>query len=103
FFDLCKGGHVEALGEVKYFKLTGISGSYLRADRSGTALQRISAVCFQTKEALDAYLQRLEDLQMYDHRRLGKQMDLFSFQDVAPGMPFFHAKGLKICNALISY
>lgn len=103
FFDLCKGGHVQALGEVKYFKLTGISGSYWRADRSGTALQRISGVCFETKEALDDYLKRLEDLQMYDHRRLGKQMDLFSFQDVAPGMPFFHSKGLKVYNTLISY
>ena len=103
FFDLCKGGHVDALGEVKYFKLTGISGSYWRADRTGTALQRISGVCFETKEALDAYLQRLEDLQMYDHRRLGKQLDLFSFQDVAPGMPFFHAKGLKVYNTLINY
>jgi threonyl-tRNA synthetase len=103
FFDLCRGGHVDQMGEVKYFKLMHISGAYWRADRSGTPLQRISGVCFETKEALDQYLQRLEDLQMYDHRRLGKQLDLFSFQDVAPGMPFFHSKGLKIYNTLINY
>lgn len=103
FFDLCKGGHVDALGEVKYFKLTGISGSYWRADRSGTALQRVSGVCFESKKALDDYLQHLEDVAKYDHRKLGKQLDLFSFHDVAPGMAFFHDKGLKVYNLLIDY
>jgi threonyl-tRNA synthetase len=103
FFDLCKGGHVASTGEVKYFKLTSISGSYWRADRSGTALQRISGVCFESPAALDAYLQHLEDVQTYDHRKLGKQLDLFSFDDVAPGMPFFHHKGLIVLNKLIEY
>ncbi len=103
FFDLCKGGHVVSTGDLKYFKLTGISGSYWRADRQGTALQRISGVCFESQAALDAYLQHLEDVATYDHRRLGKQLDLFSFDDVAPGMPFFHHKGLLVLNKLIEY
>ncbi len=103
FFDLCKGGHVEALAEVKHFKIVGISGSYWRANREGTQLQRISGVCFATKEELDAYLKHLEDVQRYDHRRLGKQMDLFSFHDVAPGMPFFHHKGQVVYNLLVDY
>lgn len=103
FFDLCKGGHVQTVGEIKHFKLTGISGAYWRADRQGTALQRISGICFATQEELDAYLKHLEDVAMYDHRRLGKQLDLFSFHEVAPGVVFFHDKGLKIYNTLIDY
>ncbi len=103
FFDLCKGGHVESLGEVQHFKLTAISGSYWRADRNGIPLQRITGICFATKEDLEGYLKRLEEVQLYDHRRLGKLMDLFSFHDVAPGMPFFHAKGLAIYNKLVDY
>jgi threonyl-tRNA synthetase len=103
FFDLCKGGHVESTGKIKHFKLTNISGSYWRANREGEQLQRISGVCFLTKEELDAYLQHLEDVQKYDHRRLGKQLDLFSFHDEAPGMPFFHQKGLAIYNKMIDW
>jgi len=103
FCDLCKGGHVESTGQVKYFKLTGISGAYWRADREGTALQRISGVCFASKNELDAYVQHLEDVQKYDHRRLGKQLDLFSFNDVTPGMPFFHAKGMVVLNKMIEF
>lgn len=103
FFDLCRGGHVEALGEIKHFKLTGISGSYWRANRDGIALQRISGVAFATAEALQAYLDRIEQAKLYDHRRLGKQLDLFTFQDEAPGLPFFHHKGLIAYNALIDY
>ena len=85
FYDLCKGGHVAATGEVKHFKLQTISGSYWRADREGTALQRITGVCFASKADLDAHLKHLEEVQLYDHRRLGKQLDLFSFNEVAPG------------------
>ncbi len=103
FCDLCKGGHVASTGEIKYFKLTNISGAYWRADRQGTALQRISGVCFATQKELDAHLQFLEDVQKYDHRKLGKQLDLFSFNDVAAGFPFFHSKGLVIYNKLIEY
>ncbi len=100
FFDLCKGGHVASTGEIKNFKLTNISGSYWRADREGIALQRISGLCFEKPKELEAYLKFLEDVQTYDHRRLGKQLDLFSFHDVAPGMPFFHHKGTIVLNKL---
>lgn len=103
FFDLCRGGHVEELKEVKYFKLVSISGSYWRADRNGQALQRISGICFASQADLDAYIQRQEDLQAYDHRRLGKQLELFTFHDVSPGVPFFHHKGLLVYNQLIDF
>ena len=103
FYDLCKGGHAASTGEVKHFKLQTISGSYWRADREGTALQRITGVCFATKADLDAHLKHLEEVQLYDHRRLGKQLDLFSFNEVAPGMPFIHPKGLVVYNKMIEY
>jgi len=103
FFDLCKGGHTASTGNVKHFKLTGISGAYWRANRDGIPLQRITGIAFLTKEDLDAYLKRLEEVQLYDHRRLGKQLDLFTFHDVAPGMPFMHHKGLIVYNKLIDY
>ncbi len=103
FYDLCRGGHVNSTGKIKHFKLTSISGSYWRANREGIALQRITGIAFETKEDLDAYLQRLEEVKMYDHRRLGKELDLFSFHDEAPGMPFFHHKGLLVYNKLIEF
>lgn len=103
FIDLCKGGHVASTGELKHFKLIGVSGSYWRADREGTKLQRISGVAFETKEELDRYLARIEEAKLYDHRRLGKQLNLFSFHEEAPGIVFFHAKGTRIFNKLIDY
>lgn len=103
FFDLCKGGHVDSIGDIKFFKLMGISGSYWRADRNGQPLQRISGVAFETKEEMDAYFKRLEEAKNNDHRSLGKQLDLFSFHEEAPGAPFFHAKGLAIFNELINF
>ena len=83
--------------------LTGVSGSYWRADREGTALQRVSGIAFKTKEDLKNYITLIEEAKLYDHRRLGKQLDLFSFHDEAPGMPFFHDKGTKIFNGLIEF
>jgi len=103
FYDLCRGGHLESMGQVKHFKLTSISGSYWRADRDGIALQRISGIAFETREELDGYLKRLEDAKLYDHRRLGKQLDMFSFNDITPGIPFFHHKGLIVYNKLINF
>lgn len=103
FFDLCKGGHVVSTGQVQFFKLTGISGSYWRADRDGIALQRISGVAFVTKQDFDAYLKKIEDAQLYDHRRLGQQLDLFSFHNEAPGMPFFRHKGRILYDNLINF
>lgn len=103
FYDLCKGGHVASTGDIKFFKLLGISGAYWRADRAGQALQRISGTAFLTEADLTAYEKMQEDLKMFDHRRLGKQMDLFSFHDDAVGFPFFHPKGKAIINALVAY
>lgn len=103
FFDLCRGGHVDSIGKIKHFKLMSLSGSYWRADRDGIALQRVAGVAFQTKEELDEYLQFIKDAKTYDHRRLGKELDLFSFHDEAPGMPFFHHKGMIVYNGLIEY
>jgi threonyl-tRNA synthetase len=103
FTDLCRGGHLEYIGELKYFKLTAISGSYWRARRDGQALQRISGIAFATQEDMDAYFKMVEEAEMYDHRRLGKELELFSFHDEAPGMPFFLAKGLTLYNGLIEF
>ena len=80
FYDLCKGGHVATTGLLKHFKLTSPSGSYWRADRSKQALQRISGIIFPTAEALAEFEQKQKEAELYDHRRLGKQLDLFSFQ-----------------------
>lgn len=103
FIDLCKGGHVENTSQIKYFELTGISGSYWRADRNNQALQRISGTAFLTQEDFDAYKQQRAQAELYDHRKLGKQLDLFSFQDEGPGFPFYHPKGKAILNVLIDH
>ncbi len=103
FKDLCKGGHVASTGEIKHFKILGLSGSYWRADRTKQALQRVHGTAFFTEEELAAFLKRREEIQMYDHRRLGKQLDLFSFHEEGVGFPFFHPKGKKVLNALAGY
>lgn len=103
FIDLCKGGHVAATGLLGNFKLTGLSGSYWRADRTNQALQRISGIIFPTAEELASYEQQREELLKYDHRKLGTQLDLFSFHDEGVGFPFFHPKGTKILNTLTHY
>lgn len=103
FIDLCRGGHVHSTGDIKYFKLLGISGSYWRADKNNQALQRITGTAFFTQEDLDTFERKKEEALMYDHRRLGKQLDLFSFHDEGVGFPFFHAKGKLIINRLITY
>lgn len=103
FYDLCRGGHVDSTGDIRYFKLLNISGSYWRANKENQALQRISGTAFDTQQELEAYEKQQEDLQLYDHRRLGKQLDLFSFHEEGTGFPFFHAKGKVIFNQLIAY
>ena len=103
FIDLCKGGHVASTGQIKHFKLTAVAGSYWRADKSGTPLQRISGIAFETRKELAVYLKQVEEAKLYDHRKLGKQLDLFSFHEEAPGMVFFHDKGTRIFNKLIDY
>lgn len=103
FYDLCKGGHVETTGDIKHFKLTGISGSYWRADKKNDALQRISGTAYLSKEDEEEAEKKKAELDMYDHRRLGKQLDYFSFHNEGAGFPFFHPKGKIVLNELRKY
>ncbi|MGE0010461.1 MAG: threonine--tRNA ligase [Candidatus Babeliales bacterium] len=103
FYDLCRGGHVETTGDIKFFKLTTLSGAYWRADKEKQPLLRISGTAFLSQEDMDADQKRKEEAAMYDHRRLGKQLDYFSFQPEGVGFPFFHPKGKLIYNLLVSY
>lgn len=103
FFDLCKGGHVQSTGLLENFILTGISGSYWRACREGTPMQRISGIIFETSTELNDYLSFQKELEKYDHRVLGKEMELFGLLDEGPGFPFFYPKGTAIINAMTDY
>jgi len=103
FYDLCRGGHVDNIKVLKHFKLTGLSGAYWRADREGQPLQRITGVAFETKEELAAYEQRIEDALKYDHRVLGKQLELFSFHQESPGAAFFHPRGTALYNEMVAF
>lgn len=103
FVDLCRGPHVPNTGFVKAFKLLKTSGAYWRADQTREQLQRVYGTAFFDKKELKAYLTFLEEAAKRNHRKLGTQLDLFSFHDEAPGMPFFHAKGMAVWNALLEY
>jgi threonyl-tRNA synthetase len=103
FIDLCRGPHVSRTGVHKAFKLTGVAGAYWRGDERNEMLQRIYGTAFASKEALAEHLANLEEAKKRDHRRLGKDLDLFSFDPVAPGSPFFHPKGALVYNALVDY
>jgi threonyl-tRNA synthetase len=103
FTDLCRGPHVPHTGFIKAFKLMKVSGAYWRGDQSKAQLQRIYGTAFFDKKDLDAYLQFLEEARKRNHRKIGTALDLFSFHDEAPGMPFFHANGMVIWNALLAY
>lgn len=103
FYDLCRGGHVASTGLLKNFKLLSISGAYWRADRNNQPLQRIYGTAFFTAEDMALYEKRKEEAELYDHRRLGKQLDLFSFQDEGVGFPFFHPRGKKVLNLMTAY
>jgi len=103
FHDLCRGGHVEHTGLLKNFKLFAVSGSYWRGNRDGQPLQRISGTAFFTPKELRMYEKRREEALKYDHRKLGKEQDLFSFHEEGPGFPFFHPKGKTIINVLTDY
>lgn len=105
FVDLCSGPHLDSTGEIPAdgFKLTKISGAYWRGDEKNKMLQRIYGVAFESKEELKNYLHILEEAEKRDHRKIGKELDLFSFHDVAPGMPFFHPKGTIIYNELKNF
>jgi threonyl-tRNA synthetase len=100
FTDLCRGPHLQDSRPIKALKLTGLSGAYWRGDEHNKQLTRIYGTAFYSRADLDAYLERLEEAKRRDHRRLGPQLDLFHFEDVAPGMPLWHPKGVAIWNAL---
>ncbi|MGD9186032.1 MAG: threonine--tRNA ligase [Desulfobacterales bacterium] len=103
FTDLCRGPHVPHTGFIKAVKLMKVSGAYWRGDQSNAQLQRIYGTAFFDKKDLVAYLQFLEEARKRNHRKIGTALDLFSFHDEAPGMPFFHANGMVIWNALLEY
>ena len=103
FVDLCRGPHVKSTRDVKAFKLTKIAGAYWRGDQKNKQLTRVYGVAFPTKEELNAYITRMQEAAKRDHRKIGKELELFSFHDCAPGMPFWHPKGTIIWNELIKY
>jgi len=105
FVDLCRGPHLDSTGEIKSdaFKLLKIAGAYWRGSEKNKMLQRIYGTAFESKKELDEYLKKLEEAEKRDHRKIGKDLDLFSFHDVAPGMPFFHPKGMVIYNELKNF
>jgi threonyl-tRNA synthetase len=103
FTDLCRGPHIPHTGFIKAFKLTKVSGAYWRADQQNAQLQRIYGTAFFSKKDLDTYLYLLEEARKRNHRKLGTELELFSFHDEAPGMPFFHAKGMVVWNLLLEY
>jgi threonyl-tRNA synthetase len=100
FVDLCRGPHVENTGKVGPFKLLAVSGAYWRGDQARPALQRIYGTVWPTQEELDTYLWRREEARKRDHRKLGLQLDLFSFHDVSPGAAFWHPKGWRLYQTL---
>lgn len=103
FTDLCAGPHLKSTGKVKTFKLMTVAGAYWRGDSKNKMLQRIYATAFFSKEDLDHYLFIRAEAEKRDHRKLGKQLDLFSFHEEGPGFPFFHPKGMILRNKLMDY
>jgi threonyl-tRNA synthetase len=101
FIDLCRGPHVKSTGEIKAFKLTNIAGAYWRGDEHNTMLQRIYGLAFESQKELDDYLEHLEEIKKRDHRKIGKDLDLFVFSDlVGKGLPIFTEKGSIIRREL---
>ena len=105
FTDLCAGPHLDSTGRVKgnAIKLTACNAAYWRGDSNRETLQRIYGIAFPKKEELDAYLERIEEAKRRDHRKLGKELGLFTFRDEAPGFPFYLPKGMTLRNTLIDY
>lgn len=100
FTDLCRGPHLPSTGRIKAFKLMSVAGAYWRGDSSRPMLQRIYGTAFPKKSQLEDYLHRLEEAAKRDHRKLGKELDLFSIHEEGPGFPFFHPKGMAVWRAL---
>src|SRR5690606_9977225 len=103
FVDLCRGPHVPSTGRLKAFKLLSVAGAYWRGDANRPMLQRIYGTAFAKKSDLDAYLERLEEAAKRDHRKLGRELDLFSFRDEAPGFVFWHPKGYTLYRTLEAF
>ena len=103
FVDLCAGPHMERTGQIKAVKLQSIAGAYWRGDSDRKMLQRIYGTCFPTQAELDDYLQKLEEAKKRDHRKIGKEMDLFAIYEEGPGFPFFLPKGMVIRNELENF
>jgi threonyl-tRNA synthetase len=101
--DLCRGPHVPSTGKLKAFKLTKVAGAYWRGDSRNEMLQRIYGTAWPDKKQLEAYLHRLEEAEKRDHRRIGKELDLFHLQEEAPGAVFWHSKGWTVFQTLIAY
>ncbi|KXS42667.1 MAG: threonyl-tRNA synthetase [Candidatus Frackibacter sp. T328-2] len=103
FVDLCRGPHLPSTGKVKAFKLLNVAGAYWRGDENNEMLQRIYGTAFPKKSKLEEHLHRLEEAKKRDHRKLGKELDLFSLHEEGPGFPFFHPKGMVVWNELESF
>ena len=102
--DLCRGPHLSSTGKIgKYFKLTKVSGAYWRGDSNNEMLQRVYGTSWSTQKELDEYLNRIEEAEKRDHRKIGKEMDLFHFREESPGSVFWHEKGWNLFQKLISY
>ncbi len=103
FRDLCRGPHVPSTGKVGSFKIMSVAGAYWHGDPTQKMLQRIYGTAWATRKDLDDYLRRIEEAKKRDHRVLGKQLDLFSFNEAGPGFAFIHAKGMIIWNAIVDF
>jgi len=102
--DLCRGPHLSSTGKIgKYFKLTKVSGAYWRGDSNNEMLQRIYGTSWASQKDLDEYLKRIEEAEKRDHRKIGKEMDLFHFREESPGSVFWHEKGWKLFQKLVAY
>jgi len=103
FIDLCRGPHVPSTGKLRVFKLMKVAGAYWRGDSKNEMLQRIYGTAWAKKEDLEAYLHRIEEAEKRDHRKLGRQLDLFHMEDIAPGLVFWHPKGWSIWQQVEQY
>ena len=103
WFDLCRGPHIQSTGQIKAFKLLSVAGAYWRGDEKNAMLQRVYATAFNDKKDLDLYLHNIEEAKKRDHRKLGKELGMFYFNELAPGSPFFTGKGATVYNSLQTY
>ncbi|MDD7363843.1 MAG: threonine--tRNA ligase [Peptoniphilus sp.] len=103
FVDLCRGPHLENVKNIKAIKLTSVAGAYWRGDEKNKMLQRIYGISFPKKKELEEYLERIEEAKRRDHRKIGRELDLFSFREEGPGFPFFHPNGMIVRNELETF